>query len=209
MYKRQSSSSVERAALPRGWARQLLNSTKKLCAGRMEFSFARVEHDIPAVDLLRTEYVQGEVPVQSKLQGVLDFVALASASPYGQRVAPEKVVYKPDAATIAKRNVDRIRLKMAAASDARMGTLLRARGRKAQAERLKKLRLGGGYSTDAVAEGGSAAGSLTQGVMRNWAEDAALSASGKYRAQAKLTTPVPACPAKGTLFDLRLSLIHI
>ena len=72
----------------------------------MSLHFARVEHAFPPVDLLRTDYVPGEVPVASKLQGVLDFVALAAASPYGARVGPAPVVRKVDVARVARRKVD-------------------------------------------------------------------------------------------------------
>ena len=103
----------------------------------MSLQFARVEHTFPPVDLLRTDYAPGEVPVASKLQGVLDFVALAAASPYGARVGPAPVVRKLDVAKVARRKVERVIRKMEAASAGKMESLLG--GPKQLKRKLEKL----------------------------------------------------------------------
>ena len=51
--------------------------------------FARVTYDLPPVDLLGDHHTPADDTAHPRLQAVLDFVAMASQSPYGQEVNPQ------------------------------------------------------------------------------------------------------------------------
>ena len=174
----------------------------------MSLLFARVGHAFPPVDLLRTDYVQGEVPVASKLQGVLDFVALAAASPYGQRVGPAPVVRKVNVEKVARRKVERVIAKMEAASQGKLASLLG--GPKKLKRKLEKLSAGGAGGAGGGG-GGSRSGmtvaAFTASVSEQWGEEAAAARTGDIglgpARRHRHPRSAPTCPEPGSLFDLR------
>jgi hypothetical protein len=174
----------------------------------MSLLFARVGHAFPPVDLLRTDYVQGEVPVASKLQGVLDFVALAAASPYGQRVGPAPVVRKVNVEKVARRKVERVIAKMEAASQGKLASLLG--GPKKLKRKLEKLSAGGAGGAGGGG-GGSRSGmtvaAFTASVSEQWGEEAAAARKGDIglgpARRHRHPRSTPTCPEPGSLFDLR------
>ena len=82
-----------------------------LSAGAMA-GFARVQYVQPAVDLLSVDYVQSDTRTNPRLQNVLDFVGMAAASPYGQRINPVEPPPSIDPASLARKRVRRVIEKM-------------------------------------------------------------------------------------------------
>jgi hypothetical protein len=70
--------------------------------------FARVEYTLPSVDLLGDHHTPAEDTANPRLQAVLDFVALAAESPYGQEVQPTQKKKGLDPKIYARKKMARI-----------------------------------------------------------------------------------------------------
>jgi hypothetical protein len=70
--------------------------------------FRKVRYSRPAVDLLTADYTQTEEASHPRLQQVLDFVTLAAASPYGQRVDPAPRRKRADPAKLVRKKMKRL-----------------------------------------------------------------------------------------------------
>lgn len=96
---------------------ELSTTTSSLSRGPKDSSmlwggFARIKYDLPAVDLLGDHHTPAEDTAHPRLQAVLDFVALAGASPYGQEVNPTPAKKPLDPKAYARKKMVQIMNKM-------------------------------------------------------------------------------------------------
>jgi hypothetical protein len=75
---------------------------------RINGGFRQVRYTRPIVDLLTADYTQTEEASHPRLQQVLDFVTLAAASPYGQRIDPAPRKKRPDPAKLVRKKMKRL-----------------------------------------------------------------------------------------------------